>query len=443
MLKKLFRFIDAFIPAKVQANPDLHIRGQMLVESALLVVPMCSIYFIVYIILGHPVGAGVSAFGATMAVVALWDFRRRGNLNFTGNIFTLVSFIVIGSLTLSTYGINTLMAPWILMVAVSGFLLVGIRAGMYWSLLCVLFILSLFLIDIYQVPLPTYMDAKYIPVINFASLTGLVGYIVLTLVNNELGRQRIYKDLRKVKEDVVQKNQQITSINQALESTVQKRTQGLIAANEELDTFLYESSHALRRPLVRIIGLMNILKSNISEEEHERFMGLIDYTAVNMDTMLKDLIVVSDVYQHAIKHETIEIEAEIDRILDRMEVNRQSIKVEINSNLNLETDSELLEIMLQKVIDNALFFKREDAGHQVTIRAFAEAGQNIIEIEDNGMGIDPAAQPDLFKMFSRGTEKSRGSGLGLFIVRKIIDRLEGKVDIVSQLGSFTRIRMEL
>lgn len=438
----LLDIIDRFVPSEIKKDPDLHVKGRLMVESCFLVLPICAVYFIIFVIVGNVWSAGVCIFGFVMAIYDLWDFSRRGNFQFSGNGFTLVSLIVVSTLIFTSSGLSTMTTPWVLMVPISGFLLVGIRSGIFWSVVIVILLTVLLALKIKGIELPTYVTAEQLPYVSYASLIGLLGYVVLTLLNNDLGRARVVQDLRRVKEDVDEKNHQITAINQALETTVAKRTEGLMAANEELDTFLYESSHALRRPLVRIIGLLNLLQLDISKEEHAKFMELIDYTAINMDTMLQDLILVSDVYQHEIAKQTIAIENEIDLVLEEMKVNKNQIQMEIMPSLNWNVDSALMKILLKKLLDNALFFKRDDINHQVVIRAYEHENCHIMEIEDNGMGIASGAKKDIFKMFSRATEKSRGSGLGLFIVRKIMDRLEGNVEIESELGSYTKVKIE-
>jgi signal transduction histidine kinase len=136
---------------------------------------------------------------------------------------------------------------------------------------------------------------------------------------------------------------------------------------------------------------------------------------------------------------------EVKRITLKLGEQGGEIKEEIAPNLNFQTDRMMLAIALEKLIENAFFFRKDDAvgagQHRVTLRAYRKEAQVIVEVEDNGVGIDPAAMADLFKMFSRGTERSKGSGLGLFIVRKAVDRLGGEVGIESEKGEYTIVRM--
>ncbi len=437
MLKYLTQSLDNWIPSSIQQHPDLHLKGRLMVQSFLLVMPLMAFYAGQYLWLGHYWGMCYAAYGFVGASFGVWDFRRRGNFKFSGNFFAFTSFVIVAAFTLTTDGFGTLISPWVIMVPISAFLLVGIRSGIFWSLAAVVLAIGLFLIDVFNLPLPVYVSAGSIPLVNVTSLLGLIGYIVLILLNNDLGKARLLADLRKVKDDVEHKNEQITVINHDLEATVAKRTEGLLAANEELDTFLYESSHALRRPLVRIVGLLSLLEDELDPAEKAQFMHLISYTAHNMDKMLQDLMLVSEVYQRQLTQDRVLMELEIDKLIEQHAAPEIDFAKEIPSGMRIQTDATLLRIVLKKLMENAVFYVRNDVSHAVTITCTVVAQGWEVRIADNGIGIDAVVIPQLFKMFARGTERSRGSGLGLFIVGKAMERLGGKVWVESEKGAGT------
>jgi signal transduction histidine kinase len=441
MLKYLNSILDYWIPVHVKSDPDLHLKGRMMVESCLLVLPLMAFYTIFYVMVGHPWGAVGTAYGFVTACLDLWDFSRRGNFRFSGNFFCFTAFIILTNFTFTTYGLNTQIAPWIIMVPMSGFMLVGIRSGIFWSVASVALVMALFILETAQVRMPEFMPRESLPIVNMASLIGLIGYIVVILLNNDFGRRKMLTDLRRAKADIETKNAEITAINQSLEVTVAQRTARLQAANAELDTFLYESSHALRRPLVRIIGLLGLIQSGCTGEEKEEFMRLISFTAHNMDAMLHDLLLVSQIFDHELRQE----EVVLADVVNEAALPFHDPEVEFRNGIApgrvLVTDGVLLRIALEKLLDNACFFRKEGGRHQVHLRAFHDDGRVAMEVEDNGTGIDAGAMGDLFKMFSRGSERSKGSGLGLFIVRKAMDRLGVEVTLESEKGSHTRVRL--
>ncbi len=443
MLKYLTKAIDAWIPPQVRQDPTLYLKGSLMVQSFVLVMPLMVLYTVQYLLMGYYWGMPYVMYGFVSAVWGLWDFRKRGNFKFSGNFFAFTTYMILAALAITSKGYGTMIPSWIIMVPISGFLLVGIRSGIFWSVASLFFAVALFGIELFKVQMPTYLPDESIPYLNVTSLLGLVGYILIILLNNDLGKVRLLNDLRKVKEDVEQKNVQITVINQDLEQTVDKRTQGLQAAKEELDTFLYESSHALRRPLVRILGLLSLLENETDAEEKAQFMSLISYTTHNMDKMLHDLLLVSEVYQKELHLEQSSLEPEIDKLIEPYAGSAIRFVKELEHELRLTTDWGLLRIVLKKLIDNAAFYKRPDTMHQVLVSA-ARIEQGIqIRVRDNGIGIDKVVVPQLFKMFARGTEQSRGSGLGLFIVGKAVERIGGRVWVESEKGAGTVVVLEV
>src|SRR5687767_3951822 len=156
MLKYLNNALDYWIPPAVQRDPDLHLKGRMMVESCLLVLPLMAFYTVFYVMVGHPWGAVGTAYGFVMACFDVWDFRRRGNFNFSGNLFCFTAFIILLNFTFTTYGLNTQIAPWIIMVPMSGFMLVGIRSGVFWSLASVLLVVTNYLLEVFRVDMPEF-----------------------------------------------------------------------------------------------------------------------------------------------------------------------------------------------------------------------------------------------------------------------------------------------
>lgn len=432
--KNLNRLIDYWLPKQVRDDVDQRLKGQMLVQSGLLVQPLMWVYAVTYLVAGNPWGSAYCLYGSLMAIFMLVDFRRRGNFGFAGNLFCMVSASIVMAFVFTSGGFDTVVAPWIIMVPISGFILVGRRSGIFWSGVATLFVTVLSVLEFRGVEFPQFFSPESLDVVNFFSVMGLIGYIVLILVNNDMGRQRIVQGLRAVTGELEQRNKEIVRINQGLEEKVAERTAGLQAANDELDTFLYESSHALRRPLVRIIGLLSLIETEMNDEDRARFMELVHYTAHNMDAMLKDLLIVSEVYQRQVEMEDVRLLSEVERILERANCEGAAVRVDIDPEFRVRTDRQLLVILLEKVIDNALYYRKNEGLHRVEISAGLEQGVTRIRVADNGIGIAPAALPDLYKMFARGTERSRGSGLGLFIVRKALDRLGGEIAVESSVG---------
>lgn len=442
-MKLLFQFIDYWIPDRLKADADQHLKGRLMIQSLLLVLPLMAFYAVEYGLLGHYWGVGYSLYGFFCAIFGLWFMRNKGHLAFTGHFFIFTAYVIIWAFTLTTNGLHSMIAPWVIMVPISGFLIIGIRAGIFWSVAAVVQVATLFVVERAGIDMPMFMRLADMPIVNLFSLLGLVGYIVIIFLHNDQGKARLLRDLRQAKAAVEQKNEEITSINLALEDTVAKRTQRLQDANDELDTFLYESSHALRRPLMRILGLLSLVDAARDPIERAEYMQLVSFTAHNMDRMLQDLLLVSEVYQRRLAPADIRLQDEVEKLLLSRPTADVAFEADIAPDLALACDPELLRIALGKLLDNALQYRRKGAAHRVQLVARNAGTHTTITLRDNGIGIDAKAVPQLFKMFARGTEVSRGSGLGLFIVGKAMERLGGDATIDSEKGSHTAVTLRL
>ncbi|MEM7041123.1 MAG: HAMP domain-containing sensor histidine kinase, partial [Bacteroidota bacterium] len=260
----------------------------------------------------------------------------------------------------------------------------------------------------------------------------------------EVGKEQVMNNLKSANEEIARQNAEIMSMNTALEEKVSQRTLRLATANEELDTFLYESSHALRRPLVRIMGLLQLMELEYPPEERDGFKSIIRMTTTEMDRMLHDLLKVSEVNNRDLEFRPVLLQDEVDSVVGdleiRIDMSAVDLHIDIPEDFEPNTDNALLRILLDKLIQNAVKYRSpERPRHTVRIAARHDVDHHVLEVYDTGMGIDPRAMPDLFKMFVRGTEKYNGNGLGLFIVQKVLERIQADIEVNSKMGEYTRM----
>jgi len=252
--------------------------------------------------------------------------------------------------------------------------------------------------------------------------------------------------LKKQKKELVLVNEEIKTINENLESIVTERTKLLEATNKELDTFLYRASHDLRSPVCSIIGLCNIALQT-SGEESKDLMQRVVLTTGTMDRLLKKLAIISEINQPT-DFSSINLLDLADSVGNSFShvVREQHIKLNINCAADLVFHSypNLVATILTNLIENALFFSVMKDPDNAHVDVNAEIKGNAVEISvyDNGIGIDPSITHRLFDMFFKGTEKSKGSGLGLYIVQKSVQALDGKIKIESEVGGFSKFTVQ-
>ncbi|MBX2956694.1 MAG: hypothetical protein KF846_11085 [Cyclobacteriaceae bacterium] len=255
---------------------------------------------------------------------------------------------------------------------------------------------------------------------------------------------RLSARLRSQKKKLTVANNEIRMINANLENIVSKRTKMLREANAELDTFLYKASHDLRTPVASIYGLCS-LADHIPKEE---LLGKILDSNTRMDRLLISLNVISEINQPS-DYGEVSLREAAERILKKFtaDIKRNNVQVLFSCPdiISIKTYPHLLEVVITNMVDNALFFgSLSDVTEQRLAVSIAQAGEQIeITVEDNGIGIDESVRPNIFNMFFKGTEQSRGNGLGLYILSRCLRPMKGNVSVDSKTGAYSRFTVQL
>jgi len=232
-----------------------------------------------------------------------------------------------------------------------------------------------------------------------------------------------------------------------LEKLVRKRTQELEKTNEELklrnselDRFVYSASHDLSSPLKSILGLINVAKLENPGDDQLKYLNMMQKSVDKLESFIEEVIQYSRNARLPIRFESYQFESFANEILQSYQyiTNYDKISFEIKDNTGkpMVADGMRLKIILNNLISNAIKFHRIDANAKPIIRIERKIVSNtdVISVEDNGRGIQSEYTERVFEMFFRGTEEIPGSGLGLYILKEIVNRLDGKVTVKSKVG---------
>lgn len=232
------------------------------------------------------------------------------------------------------------------------------------------------------------------------------------------------------------------------EEKILDRNRELIKTNEELDKFVYSASHDLRAPLSSVLGLVDISKRAENSQEVAGYLDMIKTRVLDLDYFIQEIINYSRNARTAVVRELIVMEPFVREIMNSLSyaqgANRIQLKIFFDPSLILNHDRYRLRIIFSNLLSNAI--KYQDRGKDAPyVRIGITKGNqsDIITIEDNGIGIKPEHRGRLFEMFYRASETSKGSGLGLYIMKETVTRLGGTVEVESESGKGTLFRITL
>ena len=216
--------------------------------------------------------------------------------------------------------------------------------------------------------------------------------------------------------------------------------------NFELDNFVYHASHDLRSPLRSILGLVSIVKAEKIKEKREYCLEMIEGSVKRLDNLVVDLLSLSRNNRINEPHKTINFLIEINNAVTNFyhvaDTQNLIIRLNVRQPVRFISDKTRISIVLNNLISNAIKYRSyERELSYINISLIADEKKAIFTVEDNGEGIAKEKLPNIFDMFFRASEKSQGSGLGLYIVKNVIDKLGGKISIDSEEGQGTTMEV--
>ncbi|NEU08969.1 PAS domain S-box protein [Flavihumibacter sp. R14] len=232
------------------------------------------------------------------------------------------------------------------------------------------------------------------------------------------------------------------------ENLLKYQNEELVKINQELDSFVYSASHELRSPLTAIMGLITLSRAAKEKTDRDHYHNLMEKSVQNLDQVIKDIISYSKNARLEVVNELINLEELIKEsisLFNYMEGGDQVIfNIDINETHPFYSDKNRISTLFNNIISNAIKYRNPEAEQsKVDIKINQRVNSVELSIADNGLGIPEEKLPDVFKMFVRLTSNMPGSGLGLFIVKEILNKLGGTVHLSSVPGKGTTFQISI
>ncbi|MGK7389933.1 MAG: ATP-binding protein [Candidatus Cyclobacteriaceae bacterium M2_1C_046] len=246
----------------------------------------------------------------------------------------------------------------------------------------------------------------------------------------ELDAQK--EELTAAIEKLVEKNNELTRVNNELE----KR-------NAEMDQLVYRTYHDLKSPIASMNGLIELL--DMENRVEKLYLEKMVLSTQNMDKILKSLTV----FVRNIREKIIPIAFDAEILLSKIlsetseayDISKIKIEQEINKKM-ISTDAFRFELILYHLISNAINFQ-DPSSKQKRIAIFINGDDrmNILKITDNGIGMPGDILSETGNFFYRGSQISKGLGIGLYIVKSAVEKIKGKIKIESEEGKGTTVKV--
>ncbi|HEY1791223.1 MAG TPA: HAMP domain-containing sensor histidine kinase [Verrucomicrobiae bacterium] len=423
--KKFRRVLDRQIPAEFLSDPESTRRARLITGFGLLGVSFGIVYAAFYLLIGHFWGAGIVMGCSTGVALTPYLMLRKRSLEVAGNFFVLTLTLGFLGLCLVEGGENGHALAWLVSVPLCSFILLGERQATWWVIISFLAAGIVICLNLEGMMLkPTY-DPKWQPLVSAAGYLGLVLFMFILGLIFESGRRVAFARMQEALAELAASNERLLNLN------------------NEKNELMGIAAHDLKNPLTVILGNADLMATIRDPGVLSRLSQSTKAVAIRMRDLVANLLDVNAIEQgkFVVKRENCDIRALIEQGLEQNQLaatkKQIAFRVGISDGLWANADRAAVLQILDNLISNAL--KYSPPNTTVHIHALPEKEAIVINVRDEGPGINEADQKKLFQKFTRLTARPTGgessTGLGLAIVKKLAEAMAGSIHCVSTVGS--------
>lgn len=238
----------------------------------------------------------------------------------------------------------------------------------------------------------------------------------------------------KIQETFIGKKRFFTAALHDISERVRKEAE-LKEKNGELDMLIYKTSHDLRGPITTVLGLVNIIQ--LFPEDSVKYVNMIEKSIIKLDQTIRDLMDFGQLNNPSLTNTEINLQDLFTEILEYLQktdgFESVNIQMDISPDLFLFSKRSIIKTIFQNLMLNSIRY-RQKISEESYIRLFAESKNNriLVRVKDNGQGIPIEFHDKIFEMFFRANVNTSGTGLGLYIVKKSVEVLNGTIIMHSE-----------
>lgn len=439
MYKNIDTFVKDFVPAHLKANPYASSKTKVLVYIYLFNC-FTSVCLLISDVFFFPENQAQIIISTPLLFIALYFFRRFGNIIFASNVLAFVWVLTLVPTLGYSGGIYSDDLLWLIVAPMIAFLFAGRISGYCWSLF-LFTVTTVFYIAEENATVSFReqvmgFDGSYY-YFSYLSLFIVVLMIIIVFVK---GKEDVISMLKAQKQELLEQKHEIAVQTEELKKTEAK----LLETNKELEHFAYIASHDLKEPLRMIKAYTQLIKlraSKILDDETKEYMGFVDDGTERMQRLLEDLLEYSRTGRSNKKQQPNDLNEILLIVVKNLMVQMNTTKANVQVGkmpVVYSSGTEMIQLF-QNIISNAIKFTEENKIPEVKIFCHEEREHYVISIEDNGKGIAKDYQEKVFAVFERAgaSRQVEGTGLGLATCKKIVKNMGGSIWLNSECGRGT------